>query len=166
MFDKKSLYVLNKKNPDAIVCSDATGKRVHITRADFATEEEFLFWKNWSDSEYQETDHTGRSYYDNTVALNENTDTAGEALEDVLIASFDNAARNKVCAEQIRQICRILTKKQFRRLWKHYAEKIPVALIAAHENTGEHTVYVSISNAKKKISKSFSIDKKTWSKNT
>lgn len=166
VFDKKSLYVLNKKNPDAIVCSDATGKRVHITRADFATEEEFLFWKNLSDSNYQETDRKGRSYYDNTVVLNEDTDTAGESLEDGLIAAFDNAMRNKESAEKIRQIRSILTEKQFRRLWKHYAERIPVAQIAALENTGEHAIYVSISNAKNKISKKFPIDKKTWSKNT
>ena len=45
MFNKSSIYALNKKDPDAIVYPFATGKPVRVTREDFASEEEFLALK-------------------------------------------------------------------------------------------------------------------------
>ena len=42
MFKKDSLYSINKKNPDAVVYKFANGEQSLVTRADFATEEEFL----------------------------------------------------------------------------------------------------------------------------
>ena len=52
MFDKKSSYALNKKDPDAIVYTDADGHRIRLTREDFDTEADFLKWKTWSDEDY------------------------------------------------------------------------------------------------------------------
>lgn len=49
MFDNKSDYALNKKNQNSIVYCDSTGHITHITSADFSFEEEFLFWKSWSE---------------------------------------------------------------------------------------------------------------------
>ena len=49
MFNKNSLYALNKRDPDAIVYPTADGKTVRITREDFPSEEEFLAFKAWSD---------------------------------------------------------------------------------------------------------------------
>ena len=49
MFDTQSVYALNKVNKTAIVCPSATGDHVHLAREDFASEEEFAFWKAWSD---------------------------------------------------------------------------------------------------------------------
>ena len=51
MFKKDSLYSINKKNPDAVVYKFANGEESRITRADFATEEEFLAFKAWSDED-------------------------------------------------------------------------------------------------------------------
>lgn len=62
MFDNKSDYALNKKNQDSIVYCDSTGHITHITSADFSSEEEFLFWKSWSDADYKETDYAD-SYF-------------------------------------------------------------------------------------------------------
>ena len=44
MFDNKSDYALNKKDQDSIVYSGSDGHVARITRADFSSEEEFLFW--------------------------------------------------------------------------------------------------------------------------
>ena len=52
MFNRKSIYALNKKDPDAIVYMDANEVIVRLTREDFASEEEFLTWKSWSDGNY------------------------------------------------------------------------------------------------------------------
>ena len=53
MFDSKSDYALNKKDQDSIVYSGSDGHVTRITRADFSSEEEFLFWKSWSDADYK-----------------------------------------------------------------------------------------------------------------
>ena len=57
MFNKNSLYALNKKDPDAIVYPTADGKTVRITREDFPSEEEFLAFKAWSDENFHKEDN-------------------------------------------------------------------------------------------------------------
>ena len=52
MFNRKSSYALNKKDPDAIVYMDANEVIVRLTREDFASEKEFLKWKALSDEDY------------------------------------------------------------------------------------------------------------------
>ena len=42
MFNRKSIYALNKKDPNAIVYTDADGNLIRLTRDDFSNEEEFL----------------------------------------------------------------------------------------------------------------------------
>ena len=53
MYNKKSDYAINKRNPDAIVYTDADKNEIKLTRDDFESEEEFLHWKAWSDAEYK-----------------------------------------------------------------------------------------------------------------
>ena len=48
MFNRKSIYALNKKDPDAIVYMDANEVIIRLTREDYASEEEYLKWKYWS----------------------------------------------------------------------------------------------------------------------
>ena len=166
MLDKQSCYAVNKANPDAIVYPSADGHDVHITRENL-TNEEFLFWKNWSDTDYHETElHDRRIFDDYVVALNEYLNVSGESLEDMLIAVFEKAAYDRKCSEQVAQLRHVLTEKQFRRIWKVYAERIPVTEIAVEEGAGEHSIYAVLNAAKKKISKNFSFDKKTLSKIT
>ena len=57
MFNKNSLYALNKRDPDAIVYPTADGKTVRITREDFPSEEEFLAFKAWSDENFHKEDN-------------------------------------------------------------------------------------------------------------
>lgn len=41
MFDRRSDYVLNKQDPDSIVCKSSTGVHIRLTRLDFSSPEEF-----------------------------------------------------------------------------------------------------------------------------
>ena len=52
MFNRKSSYALNKKDPNAIVYMDANEAIIRLTREDFASEKEFLKWKALSDEDY------------------------------------------------------------------------------------------------------------------
>ena len=56
MYNKKSDYAINKRNPDAIVYTDADKNEIKLTRDDFTSEEEFLRWKAWSDAEYKQAE--------------------------------------------------------------------------------------------------------------
>ena len=53
MFNRKSSYALNKKDPNAIVYMDANEAIIRLTREDFAREEEFLKRKSLSDADYE-----------------------------------------------------------------------------------------------------------------
>ena len=52
MHDKKSIYSLNKQDPEAIVYTDADKHTIRLTREEFDTEADFLKWKAWSDEDY------------------------------------------------------------------------------------------------------------------
>lgn len=54
MINSKSIYALNKKDPDAIVYPTADGKLVRVTREYFPSEEAFLAFKSWSDEDFHE----------------------------------------------------------------------------------------------------------------
>ena len=69
MFDTKSDFALNKLDRDAIVCRSVTGVHIRLTREDFASEEEFLRWKVWSDGDYYDTEKDGRGFYDYGLPL-------------------------------------------------------------------------------------------------
>ena len=165
MFDKKSLQVLNKKNPDAIVCSNAAGNYVYITRADFDTEDEFLFWKNLSDNEYEEAERDGRKYYDNNVSLDEDINVGSESLEDKVIAAIDRVTYDRKRAKQLEQVRSILTKTQFRRLWKYHVMDMTEQEIADAEGVGQQRISNSITGAQKKINKNFKSVQKMGGKN-
>ena len=76
MFDPKSDYALNKKDPEAIVCPSATGVHIRLTRADFASEDEFQRWKNLSDKDYEDMEKAGRYFYDNCVQMDDRVDAS------------------------------------------------------------------------------------------
>ena len=52
MHDRKSLYSRNKRNSRAILCPDAFEQDHPLTPEQFSYEEEFRFWKMWSDENY------------------------------------------------------------------------------------------------------------------
>ena len=71
MFNRKSSYALNKKDPNAIVYMDANEAIIRLTREDFASEEEFLKWKSLSDADYHASEKEDHVYANHTLALDE-----------------------------------------------------------------------------------------------
>ena len=140
MYNKKSDYAINKRNPDAIVYPDADGNEVELTRDHFETEEEFLRWKAWSDGDYKQTEKDGRGYYDNTVALIDGVDTYGDTLEDELIALADKLEHDKECAAMVAQIRAALTETQFRRLLLYYDKQMTEEQIAELEGVTQQAI--------------------------
>ena len=153
MFDNKSDYALNKKDKDSIVYRGCDGNEQRITRNDFASEEEFLFWKKWSDGDYQQTDYEDAYYRRHIVSLDA---TEGSVLteaspEEALMACVERAEnihRNKV---KVYTLSRSLTKVQFRRVWQHYALGQNVRDIALREGVVHSCIVASIKAAKKKF---------------
>ena len=161
MFDTKSDFALNKFDRDAIVCRSVTGVHIRLTRADFASEEEFLRWKVWSDGDYYDTEKDGRDCYDNGIPLDPRVDKLGAvpsieagilAALDAAEASAEQAQRTAVLMEQIKAC---LTETQYRRLWMFHARKMNVTAIARAEGISKASASRSISAALKNISNFF-----------
>ena len=161
MFDTKSDFALNKFGRDAIVCRSVTGVHIRLTRADFASEEEFLRWKVWSDGDYYDTEKDGRDFYDNGIPLDPRVDKLGAvpsieagilAALDAAEASAEQAQRTAVLMEQIKAC---LTETQYRRLWMFHARKMNVTAIARAEGISKASASRSISAALKNISNFF-----------
>jgi len=151
MFDKHSDFALNKLDPDAIVCKSATGVHIRLTREDFSSEEEFLYWKKKSDSDYKDIETAGRGYYDNCIPLAEGLRTAAASAEDAFFAPILKAERKEQRIALIRQFKRVLTKKQYRRLWLYFVECLSMEQIAQQEGGTHQTVSECIAAAKDKI---------------
>ena len=161
MFDTKSDFALNKLDRDAIVCRSVTGVHIRLTREDFASEEEFLRWKVWSDGDYYDTEKDGRDFYDNGIPLDPRVDKLGAvpsieagilAALDAAEASAEQAQRTAVLMEQIKAC---LTETQYRRLWMFHARKMNVTAIARAEGISKASASRSISAALKNISNFF-----------
>ena len=144
MFDSKSDYALNKLDQDAIVCPSTTGVHIRLTREDFDSEEEFQYWKEWSDCDYHNTDKVGRSFYDHCIALNEALDSAGLSIEDVLMAPLLQTEENDQRASRARMVRSALTEKQYRRLHMYYLQGMTEAEIADLEGVGQQRVSKSL----------------------
>lgn len=76
MFNRKSSYALNKKDPNAIVYMDANEAIIRLTREDFASEKEFLKWKALSDEDYHASEKEAHVYANHTLALDELSEEA------------------------------------------------------------------------------------------
>lgn len=155
MFDKKSDYSLNKNDPDAIVYPSGDGVHIRLTRKDFASEEEFLRWKNWSDDDYHSTENAKRSYYDKCLALHETVDVPLPSAEEEMMVPMLKAESDERRAALLETIRSSLTRKQYRRLRMYYLEGMTEAEIAHHEGVGQRRISSSISSGRKIVEKFF-----------
>ena len=155
MFDRKSLYALNKKDPDAIVYVDANGDLIRLTPDDFVSEDEFQQWKSWSDGDLRKAENADHRQADNSSSLEvlseEATAVASVEAEYMEQISFNDAAALVRLLRQGLGSC--LTETQRRRLWKYCVDGKPVRLIAEEECTYRNAVWKSIQAAKEKMFK-------------
>lgn len=157
MFNKNSIYALNKKDPDAIVYPSANGKPVRITRDDFPSEEEFLAFKAWSDENFHEEEKLDHREANHILSVDDLSEAAlAVPATDVLMErQYDRAERSRQASEVAIRLKDKLTDTQFRRWWMYEVEGKTLEYIAAQEGVSIPTVFESIESAKKKISKFF-----------
>ena len=131
------------------------GNIARITRADFSSEEEFLFWKSWSDADYKETDYADSYFHRHTVGLDTIGDNAGNipSPEEVLLYKTEREEQVQEAMELVQLIAKSLTKVQFRRLWLHHVQLENVRTIAKAEGVAHPSIVASITSAQRKILK-------------
>jgi len=154
MLDRKSIYALNKKDPEAIVYTDADKHTIRLTREDFDTEADFLKWKAWSDENYHDAETGDHVEGNHTAPLDERAGAA-DGPEVIIEQRIEKQAREQYAAETVIRIKGQLTEKQFRRLWMYCVNGLTQQQIAEIEAVGQRRISTSITTAIKKIKKIF-----------
>ena len=155
MYKKDSLYSINKKNPDAVVYKFANGEVSRITREDFATEEEFLAFKAWSDEDFHTEDKREVLAGIRQVSIEDISEAAlaVPAVDVVMERQQQRAAQHRKASDMVVQLKDKLTETQFRRLWMYYVDGKTEQEIADVEGVDQQRISKSILAAKKKIKK-------------
>ena len=144
MYRKKSDYSLNKTDQDAIVYMDAEGQVVRLTREDFDSEEEFRFWKAWSDEDYHETEKKQHVEDNHTVSFSSEVEMYGKRFASGSVRGSDEESF-------LRRYKDRFTEKQFRRLWMYCIDKLSEREIAEREGVKQQSVSETLSQTKEKI---------------
>lgn len=154
MFDTRSVYALNKLDQDAIVYPSVTGEDIRLTRKDFSSEEEFLYWKKKSDANYHKTENDGQND-SRCMSLDTQRDTPTPSAEEAVLAPYiaaEQAERRRKILEQIRAS---LTEKQYRRLCLYYLEGKTQEEIAALEGITQQRISKSLISGAKTVERFF-----------
>lgn len=161
MQDRKSIYTLNKKDPEAIVYTDADKHIIRLTREDFDTEADFLKWKEWSDKNYHMEEKQDHVQANHSLSLDGLADGAVSSAgpEIIIEQRFEKQEQQRYSAETVIHIKGQLTEKQFRRLWMYCVDGLTEQQIADEEKVGQQSVSTSITAAIKRIKKFFSTAK-------
>jgi len=154
MFDVNSDFALNKAKEDAIVCKSVTGLHIELRQEDFSSAAEFLWWKKWSDDDYQKIEAAGRKDND-CRSLNPERDSTGLSVEDELVAAQDKAdadiAQRKTTQDRIAAVRNLLTDAQYRHLWMYYIDGLSEAEIATREKVCQQRISASLRLAQRKL---------------
>ena len=157
LFNRKSSYALNKKDPNAIVYMDANDVIIRLTREDFASEEEFLKWKSWSDGNYHTEDNQDVVEGKHNTSIDDLSEAALSipAIDVVMERQHEKSERRRVASAMVSQIRDKLTETQFRRLWMYYVGGMTVDEIGEKEGVSHQAASLSITTAIRKIKKYF-----------
>lgn len=147
MVIQKTDYAVNKEQPDAIVWTSVTGEVIRLTRKDFGNEEEFMKWKEWSDSDYAATEKSSRMD-DHCYPLRE-TDFVVQSSEDILLSDLLQNEEAAYAALLISRLQSHLTQRQYRRMWMRYVDGLSVTEIAKRESVAKAGISISLRAAKK-----------------
>lgn len=155
MFNKNSIYALNKKDPDAIVYPSVNGKLVRITREDFPSEEEFLAFKAWSDENFHEEDKRDVVQGKHIVSIDDLSDAAlaVPATDVVMERRHARAEQKKKASDMVVKLKDKLTDTQFRRLWMYEVDGLNTYEIGEIEGISHQNISKSIAAALRKIKK-------------
>ena len=150
MLDTHSDYALNKIDKEAIVCPCASGNHIRLTRKDFASDEEFNYWKAWSDDDYRKIELGGRKD-DDCLSFEAQLDTPIPSTEETIFASHMSAELAEQRRQALEQVKDRLTHMQFRRLYLHYVKELSVEEIADMEGVSTQAIYLLLNKAKRII---------------
>ena len=157
MFNRKSSYALNKKDPNAIVYMDANEAIIRLTREDFASEEEFLKWKSLSDADYHASEKEDHVYANHTLALDELSEEAASipAADVCMEQAHDRAEAIHRSVRKVTQMRKHLTDTQFRRVWMYFVDGMTIDEIGKVEGVSHQAISLNITAAIRKIKKYF-----------
>ena len=155
MFNPKTLYALNKKDPDAIVYTNADGQICRLTCGDFDSPEEFDRWKEWSDQDLHTEDNRDQVFFHHTRSMNEVEDMITPDPEAMLVERIEKRDQEQYVADTLACIKHLLTEKQYRRMWMWGVEKKTTREIARREGTSHQGISKSLVSVQKKIKKYF-----------
>lgn len=158
MFQTNSPYALNKRDTDAIVYMDINENIIRLTCEDFASQEEFLFWKAWSDEQYHLMEKADHVYANHTVALETLSDRSISAPGTDAELEMEQEMREQLDHNTalVAKVKELLTERQFRRLWLYEVEDKTEAEIAVLEGVGQRRISASLNAARRKLKKFFS----------
>ena len=150
MFDRKSDYALNKKDPEAIVCKSVSGVHIRLTRVDFSSDEEFQKWKDWSDEDYHTWEKEEHIHADKTISLYKVSEIvlAVQSPDDILMEESNQRERDRLLHQLAVGLDCCLTLAQRRRLRLYYIDKLTVKQIAEKEGVRHQNVTKRIIQAK------------------
>ena len=151
MHNRKSLYSRNKRNSRAILCPDVFEQDHPLTPEQFSSEEEFQFWKTWSDEDYHDWELTDHIYSDHTAPLTEFSATE-QSPEETILARLDRRESVAFAQSSLQKIRGIVTEKQYRRI-RMYCEGMTYREIAEAEGVSAKNIFKSVMAGKKKILK-------------
>ena len=152
MFNTRTDFSLNKFDKTAIVCQSVSGPNIRLTREDFASEEEFIYWKSWSDSDYKEIDCTGRED-DACLSLEDQYGIQVPSAEDVVLAPYIEAEQRERRRRMLEQVRSSLTSKQYHRLWMYHVDHLSFPEIAAVEKVSPRAIYACFEIIEKIVNK-------------
>ena len=155
MFDNDNLYVLNKKDRNALVYRDSMGTILRLTRDMFSSDEEFEYWKKWSDEDYHNEEKERHAFADNTLYIDGMSEEAAteDSPEDLFFMSLSSLERTELCSILMEKYNSCFTATQRRRVWLHLVDGKTLREIAALEGTTFLSIYESVKVAKNKILK-------------
>ena len=152
---KRNIYAMNRQDPNAIVYLDSDGSTIRLTREDFSTEEEFLQWKEWSDQQYLQESRQEKSYWDRKVTIKDFDQRQGTPAdsEALLLEREERMAQKRAAQIVTKDIQRLLTKNQYRRLWLYGVMHMTEEEIGRLENVSHQAVSKSLRSAMRRIQK-------------
>lgn len=152
---KRNIYAMNRQDPNAIVYLDSDGSTIRLTREDFSTEDEFRRWKKWSDQQYLQESRQEKNYWDRKVTIKEFDQRQGSPAdsETLLLEHEDRMAQKRAAQIVTKDIQRLLTKNQYRRLWLYGVMHMTEEEIGRLENVSHQAVSKSLRSAMRRIRK-------------
>lgn len=150
-----TFYAMNKADKDAIVYVDAFGTITRLSRDDFASEEEFRKWKDYSDEDYHEQEKADHIESDHTVSMEVLPKglCATESAEDTYFSKIERRERENANEALLAQIRKNITETQYRRLNKYYGENMTLEEIEKDEHVDHQRISKSILAGKSRAEK-------------